>query len=699
MYAYVTTEAEVLNTPSQTKATVPVAQLDAANASEVQLEAGEYEILKELLKEKHQLDDEQIKTRLRLGKNHEIAQWEGFPPRLGRISLGLYEHGQAQDHQQENDPLRQQLRRLRERLAQRRHFRIALVNGFGSNLGDNLMGITAFAEVAKVLAAELGDFSVDVLLGLKSSPACRDQLLRLPYVRKVYYSGLSLAEFGHYDAHFDTSHLLGYPLYDSLPTVDWYLWWMGLEPAAIPAADKRNRIQLPYSAWQCVADLLRAGAGAGAANGKGGKQQRVLFCHRASVPLRSIAIAQARRIASELLAAHKHLQLVVDFKLEMQHPRLLDLDGKINSPDKFMALIAQVDGLITIDSFAQHVADACATPTLLLANVLPPEHYPYYPHMSALLVPEAQTLPAWGRTKTNDDAEWDGMAAQYERAWQQIKGKALWPPLQAQIEKRSELLAHAPVQLQFAAEQLPHQGFCQLQAASSTASAHLRWQAEHPSPAWEKVTQRLIELGSAILRRGSVVVHCGAGSGVAAQRLGEMIYPRGAYHLWEPRRLYAQTQAAHFMLAGLDNLHLHQRLPAISATEASLPDLDPYSESAPHQAGNARYQTDIAAAALDSVDLPMCRLLIVQPPLLFDEVLGSAQTLLGKHKPWVLLGPLSQRQARQAGEILHKFDYSLWAEVAQSASADTEQALLMVGVPPGAKADMSGFMKVEIEKE
>lgn len=688
MHAYVTTEAEILSSSRQTKATVPASRLDAASASQVQLGADEYLILKDLLKEKYQLDDEAVKSRLSLATGHKIAKWEYFPPRLGRISLGLYEHGKTQDHQKENNPLRQQLHLLRQRLPHKRHFRLALVNGFGSNLGDNLMGSTAFAQVARVLAAELGKFSVDVLLGWKVNPGCHDMLMRLPYVRNVYDSGLSLAEFGSYDAHFDTSHLLSQPMYNCMPTVDWYLWWMGLEPEDIPAADKRNHIHLPYSDWQAVASLLRSEAA----------EQRILFCHRASVPLRSIGLAQARGLARKLLATNQNIQLVVDFTLEFKHSRLLDLDGQIDSPSKFMALIAQVDGLFTIDSFSQHVADACATPTLLLANVLPPDLYPYYPHMSALLLPQARELPGWGRSKTDDLEEWDAMAAQYEQAWRKLKGEALWPLLQEQMHKRPELLAQAPAQLHIAPEQALRQRFCQVQPATLAASEHLHWHAEHPGPAWEKVTQRLLELGGSIVRHGSVVVHCSPGTGLAAQGLAERIYPRGVYHLWEPRRLYAQTQAAHFMLAGLDNLHLHQCLPSSSRGPVSLPDLDPYSESAPHQPGNACYETDVPTAALDSIKLPMCRLLIVQPPLVFHDVLSSGHELLATHKPWVLLGPLNQAQARQAGGILRKAGYALWAEEVQNANEKTDQNLLMVGVPPDQKADMRGFMKIEINE-
>jgi len=74
---------------------------------------------------------------------HETALlgWAAFPVRLGRMSCrmeeaGLYLH-------QEAEPLPAQLQALRAKKPLQQHFRIAIVNGFGSNLGDSTVGATA----------------------------------------------------------------------------------------------------------------------------------------------------------------------------------------------------------------------------------------------------------------------------------------------------------------------------------------------------------------------------------------------------------------------------------------------------------------------------------------------------------------------------------------------------------------------------
>ncbi len=58
-----------------------------------------------------------------------------------------------------------QLRTLRAAQPTRQHFRLLLVNAFGTNLGDNLMGLTAFRHVLEVLRQQLPNLSVDVTLG------------------------------------------------------------------------------------------------------------------------------------------------------------------------------------------------------------------------------------------------------------------------------------------------------------------------------------------------------------------------------------------------------------------------------------------------------------------------------------------------------------------------------------------------------
>ena len=193
MHGYVTTEALVLDTNRQYKAIPAVSSLDAAEIGSVQLEAGEFDLVKRKLGEK--FSPEEIAQKLRLARDEDIAHWEFFPPRLGRVSLGLLERAKTFDHSNEIDPLRQQLALLKSRTPSKTHYRFALVNGFGGNLGDALIGITAFRAVADVLSSELPSFSVDILHGWTTNPATRDLFAHEKYIQNVFTSGLTLTEF------------------------------------------------------------------------------------------------------------------------------------------------------------------------------------------------------------------------------------------------------------------------------------------------------------------------------------------------------------------------------------------------------------------------------------------------------------------------------------------------------------------------
>lgn len=679
MHGYVTTESLVLQTQGQIKAIPAVDNLTEASVTAVQIEAGEFEFVKKQLIEK--FNEKDLDNKLRLARDEEIAQWEHFPPRLGRVSLGLIESGKTFDHQNEKAPLRQQLQLLKERHPDKKNFRFALVNGFGGNLGDALVGITAFRQVASVLEAELTNFSIDILYGWTTNPACRDLFAHEPYIQNVFFSGLSLVEFGHYDAHFDISGLIYYAKYDSLPAVDWYLWWLGMEPEEIDPENKRNRLTFPYSAWQVVETHLRGVPG-----------KRIMFCHKASVSLRSIPEKQARRLLTELLNQDESLTIVLDSTLDIKHPRVLDLDGKIDSPDKFKALIAQVDGLITIDSFALHVADATATPTVLLSVSLPLERYPYYPHMAGLLIKGATTLPAWMKVKTSAE-EWNEMEPAYSKAWQSLKGEAIWSTLKDKITQRIDLLAKAPVQFNFA-EIAPRARFTHLHEGPAYQK-HVQWINEHTPEACLGFNSSLERLGKALLRPGCIVVHAGSGSASTPVRLAEFIHPRGEYHLWEPRRLYAQTQAANFMLAGLDSLYLNQAMPVDHIGSISFPAIDPYSESNPIRPGNALSPQLVNTSPIDAQPFSMCRLLVIQPPMPYVDVLAGAKVLISKYHPFVIIGPIPETEAGDTCKPLLDFGYQLWAESVGKNHRGSE-CHLIIGVPAGSDVNMQGFMRIEL---
>lgn len=683
MHGYLTTERVLLRDNRQIKLVPQAKNLTEPGIEAINLEAGEYEyVLKDI---KSNLgENASVLQRLRLVTDKEISAWERFPPRLGRVSLGILEKNKEFDHQAEINPLREQLRTLRARHPVKQHYRFAVVNGFGGNLGDALIGATAFRSVAKLIERELGSFTVDFLHGWHTNQACQDLIDQDPYIGKFYHCGLTLAAFGQYDAHFDISGLISYANFDKMPIADWYLWWLGVEPGEIDATEKRNKLTCTYQSWLSVKDLLREAG-----------EPRVYFAHEASVPLRSIPKPQARRIAQELLAADKNLRLVIGQSLDFQHPRLIDLSGKMNDVDIFKACLVHMQGLITIDSFPLHAADPLALPTVLLGVVFPQERFKYYPHTDTFLIPDAEKLPGWLKAKTSTTQEWEEMQPAYEASWKRVKGKDIYDRLLTGLQNRSKQIEHYPPHFNFAPRGEPRRFAKQEHSVHGHPS--LQWKTRKPTPFLERVEETLHRHASRIVRSGSVVVHVGPADSTFASALAAKIYPTGQYHVIEPRRLYAQTQAANFLMSGFEFLHMHLVCPFyLEKNTIEINEIDPYSETDPLIPGNSPLQTPFPTKSLQDLGLTFCSLLLIQKPMPIAAIIKDGVIFLQEHKPFILMGPLSHAEAREACLYLKDLEYEIYSDEVGPDGTGIKN-LAVIAIPPGTNIKVTGLMKINIE--
>lgn len=362
--------------------------------------------------------------KLRAAGEEALLSWEPFPARIGRVSTRY--RGNAVLFHEEPAPLADQLEALRERKPGKRHFRIAVINGFGGNLGDNIVGMTAMREAAKVLGEHLPSFSVDILFGPDNREACAD-LLHEPWMERISYLAPTVREFASYDAYFDFLNLITSPKYNTMPSTDWYLWWLGLDPVAVPVGNKRNRMALRWKEWHEVETLLR----------KAGGTKRVLFNPKASVPLRSMPEDVAVKLVKQLLDLDTSLSIVLDRPLPMEHRRVFSLGDAITSPELHKALVAQMQGVISVNTLTPHAADAASVPCVQLCTVYPPEMYPYYRYARNLNVPGFETLPAFRRPKVSEE-EWKGMEAAYHEAWKGVKAKTVLASLNEAMRRREE---------------------------------------------------------------------------------------------------------------------------------------------------------------------------------------------------------------------------------------------------------------------
>lgn len=665
MHFYIVSQPVTLSTRQLSKFLSPVEDVSKAPLTSIFASTpGEVELVRKQIEKTE--GEEAVAKQLTVLDESRIAGWQHFPWRLGRHSLGMVEPQKAHLHENDSSPLLEQLKHVAGRLSHQKPVRLLIVNGFGSNLGDTLLGATALRQVIPHLQEYLSSFSIDILLGPAASNAVYDLLYDIPEVSRVFCSAPSVAQFGDYDAYWDFSHLLHYPRYFDLPAVDFCLWWLGIEPETVHESHKRNRLSIPYRAWHDVQALLPRREG-----------KVVLLSHKASVPLRTFPISAARRFVKKLLELVPTLTLVVDYTLEMKHPRLLDLDGSIDSADKLKALIAQVDGMIAVDSFPQHVADATASPTVLLCSSLPPSHYPYYPHATSIVVPGAESLPGWQKTKV-EEADWEGMASDYESAWRKLDAKQVWQTLETQINARQEKLPHHPAQFHLGSTTTRTPLVDAYTHPNGTVAIKQRFSAAIPT--WEASQQRLASLCEQLLHRGGHAIHAGAGAGELTLSMLERVGAEGRVAAFEPRRLYFQTLCAQAVLAGFDTLHAYQALPASVPDDGELPEvpaLDLFSSHEQRLPGNSHTKVVLDCQPIDSLPWPMCRLLLIQPPMPISETLQGAKTLLRNARPIVVMSPLSLSELSAIYPWLAEQEYRLFQLTLPSMPDGTRKVLAL----------------------
>lgn len=661
-----------------------VTNLEAAQVDRLYLEVGhELRLITEKLQDdyaqahpeidadaKKKLTAEQLG--LQLAGEESLLPWPFFPTRLGRMSSrlvaeGLYFHNEA-------EVLPAQLQALRASKPDKQHFRIAIINGFGSNLGDCTIGITAFRQVQQCLARHLPGVSCDMVFGAGVGAAAADIVATEKSVERVLFQAPTVCEFAQYDAYFDFSGLINMPKYDTLPTVDWYLWWCGLDPQTVPPEQKRNRGQIRWEAWNAVHHALKDKPG-----------KKILFNPKASVPLRTMPPEVALKFAKRLLELDPEMKLVIDQPMELKHKRLIDLSSQINAPEKFKALCGLVDGLITVNSFASHAADLCSTPAVHLCSTVPGSHYPYYPFSASINPQGYEQLPAFNKVKVSDE-EWTKCSAVYHRAWESISPAEVLAKLQEKMAQR-QAAAREPKGLALVGER---------KAASCLdgTAATLRLVRQRLNPEHAHTSERFAHLTQHLLKPGSVCVLACAPDASLPLALASRVAPHGELIVLEPRTLLARSLESSLFTAGAFATRVLQIMAVASTNDVKINALDPWSESRSSEWGNTHQMITVPHQTVDELALPSCACLIVQSPMPFGQLIAGAMDTLKRCRPFIFMGPLSREEAGNACTTGLGADYEFWAEPALP--GQDLSRMLVVGCPKEKSVKIDGFFKVEL---
>lgn len=609
---------------------------------------------------------------LQIATESSLLSWPFFPRQLGRVSSHLV--GEKLHLHTEAEVLPAQLQALRTSKPDKQHFRIAFINGFGSNLGDGTMGVTAFRQVQKYLARHLPSVSCDMLFGAGAGAAIADTVAGEPSIERVLFQAPTVCELAQYDGYFDFSGLIKMPKYDTLPTVDWYLWWCGLDPQTVPPGQKRNRGQIRWDAWNAVRSLLKDTPG-----------QKILFNPKASTPLRTMPAQVAAQFAQRLLELAPEMKLVIDQPMELQHERLIDFSSQINTPEKFKALCAQVDGLITVNSFASHAADLCSTPAVHLCSAIPANHYPYYPFSAAINLPGYEQLPAFRKSKVGQ-VEWEKISPLYHTAWENIAPAQVLALLREKLTQR-RAAANEPQGLTLV-------GAKKASTCVETTSTTPRLVRQRLPPEHTHANTRFVHLTQNLLKPGSVCVQVCAPDANLSVALAHRVAPHGELIVLEPRTLLARSVESSLFSAGAFAAQVQQTMAVAGPHQARISALDPWSESYSSEWGNTHQVVAVPHRSVDDMALKTCHLLLAQSPMPYAKMIAGALETLKRCRPYVLISPASRKETGAIHKAALNAGYVFWAEPA-TPGGDLN-TMLLLGVPQERQVKIDGFFKVEV---
>lgn len=311
-----------------------------------------------------------------------------------------------------------------------RVFRIVLINGTGTMLGDNLVGAGVFHRLQQALVQEGLELRLTVVLGVNAAFGSESLWKRWPWVEKVYPCGVSLKTLQAFDASFDFSALLRKKGYSSENFFDFYIYHFGAKQEAFLPAERNPAIRIQQQALQEAKGFLAAALAARMTEAKAKHIDQspkvVLLQSSASTPARSMSKNFVKRLLHFLFQSNQdQVVLVLTFDpvpegLEPFAEQLIACAPfSTNSIDRFLALVFCADEVLSVDSLALHVAMGLGKPGTAFFALSPPEiRLRYAPQIRGVLIPGAAQLPYWEKHKA--DEAWETWEASYEKAWDAV---------------------------------------------------------------------------------------------------------------------------------------------------------------------------------------------------------------------------------------------------------------------------------------
>ncbi|WP_175923738.1 ADP-heptose--LPS heptosyltransferase [Burkholderia latens] len=279
---------------------------------------------------------------------------------------------------------------------------VHVINGMGVALGDSVIGLTALAALREMhpglrftlYRPARAPRYVEALYALAADVVAPSRAL--PYAADALPGRAQCIDVGNH---------LYWPAFARQPMIDFFLDALGADPAAVPAAAKRNRwlARLPLPALPAE-----------------WRRPYVLFCPNASTTVRSVPRALHAACVERL--AQRYGLPVVGFGA-IAHAAYVDVSRDATDTARFMAWVKGASVLFAPDTAALHVADGFDVPTLgCFTTIDPALRVRDYPHCVPVPLDVPAGLHGLHRSERADDL------AAVEAAYRAVDWDALpWP--------------------------------------------------------------------------------------------------------------------------------------------------------------------------------------------------------------------------------------------------------------------------------
>ena len=282
--------------------------------------------------------------------------------------------------------------------------RVAIVNGMGGGIGDNIVGMTALNIFYDRLMRHFREVSIGIFtLRPRAIPILRQETI----VDEIYLMPAPAELLFQYDALVDLSNMTGWPIFKQ-EMVDFYLQAMSMDPQEIPSEEKRCFVKINERVARELEPVIKALKCSG--------RPLLLFHPLSSSAIRSVPKKIIPKMLRSILEKTNYL-IVSLLPVEFKHARFVRLDQFSRKGfDHFAYLISQMDAVITVDTAVYHVADAFSVPTVVLFTSIPPEHrISYYPFQKGFLIGGKNGEPLFYRHASEKEEEIRAFAEAWEK--------------------------------------------------------------------------------------------------------------------------------------------------------------------------------------------------------------------------------------------------------------------------------------------